>query len=170
MKKLILFVSLLLPLLARADEPAAPSPDAALDWFLGGTWIATLPPRKDGTPVRIELNFTKPDNKNGVRFESSFFFGDKRAPYTCGMYAWNAVRQKYVIFYTDSSGSVTTGDVTLEGALWLHELTASAKSGKAEPIQVRLTKVSADAFTNDIYIQKDGAWTPFISVRYERRQ
>jgi hypothetical protein len=174
MKKYLLVV-LLLPLFLRAAEPAAqstaaPSPDAALEWFLGGTWVANLPPQKDGTPVKIELSFTKPENKNGVRFESSFFFGAKRAPYTCGMYAWNAAKQKYAIFYTDSGGSLSTGEVSLDGDVYAHEFTATGKDGKVEPIRVRLTKTGADSFSNEIYVQKDGAWTQFISVRYERKQ
>ena len=31
------------------------------------------------------------------------------------------------------------------------------------------TKVSADVFTNEIFVMKDDAWTKVVEVRYERQ-
>lgn len=168
MKTLLLIGTIFLSVAARAAE-ASVSPYAALEWFLGGTWVATLPPKPDGTTLGIELKFDRPDNRQGLRFESAFLNGGKRAPYTCGMYAWDGAKRKFVIFYTDSSGSLNTGDVKLEGDVLAHEYTSIGAEGKIEPIRVRLTKLGADAFTNEIFVQKDGAWVNFITVRYERR-
>jgi hypothetical protein len=165
-------LAFMLPAFVRAaDAPAAPaaSPYAVLESFVGGVWIATLPPQKDQPPLRIELRFAWNENKQGVHFDSAWLAGDKRASYTSGMYAWNAAKKVLVMFYTDSSGALTEGTVAVEGNVLAHELTLTNKTGAVDNIRVRLTKLGSDAFTNEIFSQKDGAWTKFVEVRYERR-
>jgi len=154
---------------AVAKPKAAPSPYAALESFVGGRWVAALPADKDGNAMRIELRFAWAENRQGVRFDSAFVSGEKRAPYTSGLYGWDGAKGKLVIFYMDSSGSLTEGPVTQEGDVLVHELTVTDKAGKLELVRVRLTKVSADVFTNDIFVQKDGAWAKVVAVRYERQ-
>lgn len=174
MKKIFLLLSLLLTVPLCAADPGSAekpvSPYAPIAWFIGGNWVATLPTQKDGTTVKLELTFEWPANQQGLRFDSSFIVGGKRAPYSSGMYAWNAAKRKFTIFYTDSSGGLSEGDVTQEGDVFAHEFTATDKNGKVEPIRVRLTKVDADTFTNEIFVQKDGAWVKFVTARYERQK
>ena len=47
---------------------------------------------------------------------------------------------------------------------------ALTHDGKEERIQVKLTKIGADTFTNAIFVEKDGALMPLVTVRYERRK
>lgn len=153
----------------RSAETPAVSPYAVLESFVGGTWIATLPPEKDAPPLRLELRFAWTENKQGMRFDSTWLVGDKRAPYTSGMYAWNAAKKSLVMFYTDSSASLTEGTVATEGTVLAHELTVANKDGSIDHVRVRLTKVGRDDFTNEIFIQKDGEWKKFVEVKYARR-
>lgn len=176
MKKHPLLVSLLLALplqtfVRAADAPAASvvSPYAVMESFVGGTWVAKLPPQKDAPPMRIEMRFAWNENKQGMRFDSIWFTGDKPAPYTSGIYAWNAAKRNLVIVYTDSGGSLTEGTVTPEGNVLAHELTVTNKDGSVDSVRVKLTKVGPDVFTNEIFVRKEGAWTKFVEVRYERR-
>jgi hypothetical protein len=178
MKKHLLLVSLLLTLtlpavLRAADAAAAPtapaaSPYAILESFVGGTWIAALPPQKDQPPLRLELRFAWNENKQGVRFDSAWLAGEKRAPYTSGMYAWNAAKKSLIMFYTDSGGSLTEGTVAPEGNVLAHELTLANKDGSVDNVRVRLTKLGTDAFTNEIFVEKNGEWKKIVEVRYER--
>jgi hypothetical protein len=181
MKKLRPFVPLLTMALALAtcraaetaatdEKPGLASPLTVLESFAGGVWSGDLPAEKDGPQMKIELRFAWAENKTGLRFDSAFVRGGKRTPYSCGMYAWNAATRKFVIFYTDNSGSLVAGPVTQEGNVLVHELTITDAAGKIDVAQVRLTKVSADAFTNTIFLQKNGAWEKFVEVHYERHK
>lgn len=153
----------------RAETPAA-NPYAPLEFLVGGTWVAPLPVDKSGAKRALEARFTWTQNHHGVQFESAWTTGDKRAPYTSGMYAWDAAKGKIVIFYTDSGGSLVEGPVTLEGNVLAHELSSTDNSGKVEPVRVRLTKLSPDVFTNEIFLLKDSTWSKFVEVRYERQR
>jgi hypothetical protein len=150
-----------------AQEKAAPlEPLASL---VGGLWIGPVPVPAGKAPMVIELRFEWAENKQAIRFDSAFVSGDKKKPYTSGMYGWNAAKGKITIYYMDSGGNLTEGDITPEDGVLVNELQSTDPKGKVTPIRVRLTKVGDNAFTNDIYLQKDGAWAPFVNVRYERK-
>lgn len=172
MKTLLWLVALFVSVSLSADEPkpAAASPLAAVESLVGGLWVAQMPVPKDQPPLALELRFAWTENHQSIRFESAWVRGDKRKAYTDGFYAWNAAKQKLAIFYTDAGGNLTEGLITPEGDVLVNDLVSTAPDGKTEPIQVRLTKDGPDAFTNAIFLQKDGAWAPFVSVRYERKR
>lgn len=156
--------------LAAQEKAAAPaSPLEPLASLVGGVWVGALPPPKSGPAMQIELRFEWAENKQAIRFDSSFVQGDKKRPYTSGMYGWNAAKGKITIYYMDSGGNLTEGDITLEDGVLVNELQSTDPKGQVTPIRVKLTKVGDHAFTNDIYLQKDGAWAPFVNVRYERK-
>jgi hypothetical protein len=165
---LCLFV--LLASLARAADAKAPeSPLAPLASLVGGTWVGEVPVPDGRAPIQIELQFAWAENKQAVRFDSSFIREGKRQPYTSGLYAWNAAKGRLVIFYTDSGGSLTEGTITREGGILVNDLAVTEKSGKTTQVQVRLTKLDNDTFSNEIFVAKDGAWSPFVNVRYVRQ-
>jgi hypothetical protein len=172
MKKLLWVLALVASLNLSADEPKpAASPLTAVESLVGGVWVAQMEPAKDShAALLLELRFAWTDNHQSVRFASAWVRGDKRKAYTDGFYAWNAAKQKLAIFYTDAGGNLTEGLITPEGDVLVNDLVSTAPDGKAEPIQVRLTKDGPDAFTNAIFLQKDGAWAPFVTVRYERQK
>ena len=155
---------------AAEEKSAAPAPLAPLASLVGGTWVASVPTPAGNPPVKIELHFDWTENRQAIRFDSAFVSGDKKRPYTSGLYGWNAAKGKIAIFYMDSGGSLTEGDIGLEDGVLVNELRSTELSGKVSPIRVFLTKLGEDAFTNDIYVQKDGAWAPFVKVRYERQK
>ncbi len=172
MKKLFWMVALFVAgsVLAEDTKPAPVSPLAPLESLVGGTWIADVPVPGDQPPLQLELHFTWAENHHAIRFASAWVRGEKRSPYTDGLYAWNAAKQKIAIFYTDFGGNLVEGLIAPDGASLVNDLVSTAPDGKTTPIQVRLTKDGPDAFTNAIFLQKDGAWTPFVSVRYERKK
>jgi len=172
MKKILFSLPLILfCCCVRAADAGGPDAAAAatLKWFAGGMWSAPLPAGKDGVPMHLELRCTAPANGQGVRFESAFVHGDQPIPYTAGMYYWHPAKKQLAIFYTDASGSLTEGTITPEGDTLVHELTVSHANGTIEPVRVRLTKEGPDKFTNEIYVQKDGAWQKIVTVHYERK-
>jgi hypothetical protein len=170
MKKLLLLSVLWCVATVRAinEKPEATEPPLApLASLIGGLWVGDLPP--DGKmPMKIELRFAWAENKQAVRFDSAFVQGDKRSPYTSGMYVWSPAKGKIGIIYTDFSGSLTEGTITPEGGVLVNDLLVSHPDGKIDAVRVRLTKVGPDEFTNEIFVQKDGAWAPFVTVRYVR--
>jgi hypothetical protein len=155
---------------AEEKAPAPESPLAPLASLVGGLWVCPVPAPAGSAPVSIELRFEWTENRRAIRFDSAFVQGDKRKPYTSGMYGWNAAKGKIVIFYMDSGGSLTEGDITQENGMFVNDLHSTGPEGKVTPVRVQLTKEGDDAFVNDIYVQKDGAWAPLVKVRYERRK
>jgi hypothetical protein len=167
MKRLLLLLALV-PLRLAATSPAPLPPYAAVASLVGGTWSATLPPGKDGAPRSIELTFAWAQNHQGIRFDSAFVSGDKHVPYVSGLYAFNAATKKLEMFYSDAEGSLTRGPVTLTDGVLIHDLTESDSDGTVDQVQVRIAKFGQDAFTDDIYVSRSGAFVRVASVRYER--
>lgn len=129
-----------------------------------------MEPAKDAvSALTLELRFAWTDNHQSIGFASAWVRGEKRRAYTDGFYAWNAAKQKVAIYYTDGGGNLVEGLITRDGEAFVNDLTSTGPDGKTDLIQVRLTKDGTDAFTNAVFLQKDGAWTPFVSVRYERK-
>ena len=156
--------------LAMASVRAAEmkeSPLAPLASLVGGLWVGDLPPQGN-VPMKIELRFAWAENRQAVRFDSNFVQGDKRSPYTSGLYVWNPAKGRIGIVYTDFSGSLTEGTITREGEVLVNDLLVTHPDGKSEPVRVRLTKSGPDAFTNEIFVEKNGAWAPFVTVHYVR--
>ena len=171
MKKPLLAVALFVTVSLWAEEkPAAPAPLAAVESLVGGTWVADVPVPAGQPPLALEAKFTRAENKHAVLFESAFVRDGKHAPYTKGFYAWNAEKQKLAIFYTDSGGSLVEGLITPEDGVLVNDLVSTEPDGKLVRIRVRLTKIGNDTFTNAIFVEKDGAMAPFVTVRYERRK
>ena len=156
--------------LFAADAKPAPSPLEPLASLVGGVWVAQMEPAKDAVPaLTLELRFAWTDNHQSIGFASAWVRGEKRKAYTDGFYAWNAAQQKIAIVYTDAGGSLVEGLITRDGEALVNDLTSTGPDGKTDLIQVKLTKDGPDAFTNAIFLRKDGAWAPFVTVRYERK-
>ena len=175
MKTLLLLCALLLSVTVRADDtpaPAAaqPSPLAQLAALVGGLWVGDVPVAKGAPPLKLEARFAWTENQRAIHFESVFVTSTKRAPYTDGLYAWDGAKGKLVIFYVNNDGDLTEGVITPEGGAMVNELTVTEPSGKTYPVRVRLTMVGPDVFTNEIFLMKDKAWAPFVTVRYERQK
>jgi phage-related minor tail protein len=114
------------------------------------------------------MHFSWLANKQGLRFDSTFIQGNKSGPYTSGMYVWNAAKRKLQIVYTDSSGSLTEGVVTQDENVLVHDLTVTKADATVESVRVRLTKADPNAFTNEIFVFKNKAWSRIVEARYQR--
>ena len=170
MKK-YLFASLALFTFGAIAAPAeTASPLAPVASLVGGVWIADLPVKEGQAPTQLEARFAWTENKQAIRFSSAFIREGKTSPYTDGFYAWNAVKGKLVIYYTDSKGGLTEGLITEEGGSLLCDLTVFEQNRETTPVRVRTTKVGDDVFTNEIMLKKDGEWARFVMVRYVRQK
>jgi hypothetical protein len=143
---------------------------ASLGFLAGGTWRADLPPGSDGRKAGIEARFEWTQNHQGIRFDSAWLVGDKKYPYTSGIYLWNPQLKQIVISYSDDEGALTTGAVNLANEVFAHDLQVIYPSGKIEKVQTKLTHSGSSSFTNAIYRLKDGQWDKFVEVRYEKVQ
>ncbi len=172
-----LVLGLLASALVRGDDinipakaPAVPEiPLAPMTFLVGGLWKASPPPAANGAPVsNIELRVDWTNNHQSLRFESAWVRDGKTTPYTSGFYAWDGVKKQIIFIYTDGVGTLTQGAVTREGDALVHEITMTARDGKVSVARSRMTPKGPNAFTNEIFLQKDGAWSKLIGVTYER--
>jgi hypothetical protein len=153
---------------AEQKSPQA-SPLSPIAFLVGGTWTAKLPKGPPGAPSSIETHFDWGANHQNIRFDSYFVSGEKRFPYTSGMYGWNPGKRKIVFWYSDSEGSLHEGAVTKEGLVLVQDFTITDKDGKVTNARSRLTQPGPDAFNNEILVAKEGGeWQRIVEVKYER--
>jgi hypothetical protein len=134
--------------------------------FLIGAWRGELPAQPDGQKMAVESKFDWTANHQGIRFESVWLIGDKRYPYTSGMYVWDPEKNRPIITYVDGEGTLTTGTVEISGDVYQHELHVVEAGGKAELVRATVHQVDETTYTNTIFIMKDGKWTKFAEVKY----
>ncbi|MDQ6913262.1 MAG: hypothetical protein M3128_10355 [Verrucomicrobiota bacterium] len=155
---------------ARESAPSATttSPFAPVAFLVGGLWRGDLPPTPDGKKMSIELRCDWAANHQGIRFDGAFVVDGKRAPYTSGIYNWNAAKKQLVFTYSDAEGNLIEGAVTIENGALVHNFTSTDSHGKIEKARAIITSRGADAYTNDIFVEKDGGLQKMVSVKYER--
>lgn len=169
MKKTALLI--LLAATALGAEPAAPaSPFDPIAFWVGGSWHGQLPPPPGGgTAPTLVTTFAWMENRRAIRFDTVAVAGERRRPYTSGVYGWHPARKTLVFWYTDAAGGLTEGTVVIEGGVLVHEFTAVDAAGQVTPYRARVTPDGADAYWNEIFHQENGEWKSFVKVRYERR-
>ncbi len=118
--------------------------------------------------MSIELRCEWAANHQGIRFDGAFVVDGKRAPYTSGIYGWNAAKKQLVFTYSDAEGNLIEGAVTIENGALVHDFTSTDLHGKIEKARAIITPRGADAYTNDIFVEKDGSLQKMVSVKYER--
>jgi len=149
----------------------APPQYAILESYVGGTWVGELPPQKSGGHAQFELHFSWVESRQGVRFESYYVEGERRVPYTSGMYVWNPAKKRLTTVYTDANGALTEGVISQDSATVLvQDLVIANRDGSVDSARVRRTKESADAFNEEIFVYKDKAWAKVAEVKYGRRK
>ena len=152
---------------SSGQSPTDPLGD--IKFLVGGVWSADLPATPDGTHMSTELKADWTPNHQAIRFDSVFVSNGKRTPYTSGCYFWNAAKARTVFAYADREGSLIEGDVFLENGALRHEFTITNREGKVEKVRALITPHLPDGYTNDIFIEKEGAWSKMASVSYRRR-
>ena len=173
MKLLVLLTRLALPLVlanakgAEATPPTA-SPYAPITFLVGGVWRGELPTAPDGKKMSIELRCDWAANHQGIHFDGTFLIDGKRAPYTSGSYNWDAAKRRIVFRYSDAEGNLTDGAVELENGALVHNFNIAKSDGSLEIARAVITPNGADAYTNDIFVTKDGSLQKMVSVQYKR--
>src|ERR1700726_4683375 len=153
----ILFFSLVA--FSRGADSAGPSTTSPFDpiaFLVGGVWRGDLPPAADGK--KIELRCEWAANHQGIRFDGAFLVNGKRAPYTSGVYSWNPAKHQIVFVYSDAQGNLTEGAVDLKDGALVHNFTITDPSGKVERARAVITPQGPNAYTNDIFVEKDGSF------------
>ncbi len=153
-----------------ADAPAGPSPLDPLAYWVGGTWRGELPPAPDGRVVAIETVFHWTENRQAVRFESTFVAGEKRAAYCSGIYGWDPGRNAIAFWYFDNGGTLYQGTVTVENDVLAHDFTATSRAGEVDHFRARVQRLGPDAYENTIQhpAEAGGEWQTIAVVRYHR--
>ena len=168
-------LSLLTLVIVRADElsptPAGTkkSPFDPIAFLVGGVWRGELPPGPNDTPISIEMRAEWLPNHQGIGFNGTYVAKDSRMPYTSGCYFWNAAKEQIVFVYSDNEGGLTEGAVTLEGKALRHDFTITNIHGKVEKARAIITPLGRDAYSNEIMLEKDGAWQKVVTVQYLRK-
>ena len=166
----LLFFTLACSFTALAETTNQPAATglASLGFLVGGTWRADLPPGADSRKMGIEARFEWTQNHQGIRFDSAWLAGDKKYPYSSGVYLWNPQLKQVVISYSDAEGALTTGTVSRADQVFEHDLQVIDSSGKIEKVRAKLTYSGSGSYTNAIYRLKDGQWDKFVEVHYNK--
>jgi hypothetical protein len=155
-----------------AEPPAATvtpvSPFEPIAFLVGGVWRAQLPPNGNGTRPSIELRCDWSANHQGIRFDGTVVVNGKRAPYTSGIYNWNAAKRQLVFVYSDAEGNLTEGAIDMENGALIHNFTVTDVRGKIEKARAIITPKTQNTYTNEILVEKNGSLQRLVSVDYAR--
>ncbi len=155
---------------AAGDGPAKESPLAPLAFLAGGKWRAVMPARTEDNPMSIEQQIDWSENRQVLRFESTFVQGSKRTPYVVGMYFWHPSRKQIAFIYADNAGNLIEGAVTRKDDTLVHEFTITDPDSKLTRARAIITLRGPDLYTNEIFVEKDGAFEKVVNARYERKK
>lgn len=165
--RLLPFIILLVA--AAPGRGAGDTPLAPITFWAGATWRGQLPPPPEGgSAPTLETTFTWMENGRVLRFDTVAMVGDRRRPYVSGIYTWHPGRGMIVFHYADVGGALTDGAVTVEDGVLAHEFTVTDATRATTSYRARITRDGNDAYWNEIFHLEDGAWKPFVKVRYER--
>lgn len=154
---------------AVAAENSPPSAYEAWGPWIGGVWVAQLPPDKDGDPRRMELSYTWGDNRASVRSEESVFKGETQADHVTGLISWNAADQDFRFQGTAPDGEVDVGTLRSDAGAWVCEVTRTERAGTAARERAVIKLVSADVATYQRFQLRGGFFVKVLDLRLERR-
>lgn len=164
---LLLFVAPRAPL-ASAQPTQAASPLEPLAFWVGGSWLGSVPGGPDGTVRRLESQFSWMENRQAIRFDSFMIVGDRRSPYCSGIYGWHPEKKSLVFWYYDAAGTFYEGTVAVEGDRLVHDFTTTARSGAQTRYRANITAQRPDVWVNEILQPEGEGWKHLVTVRYER--
>lgn len=154
---------------AAADAPPPPSVYGAWEPWIGGVWVAQLPPDDDGTPRHMELSYTWGDNRASVRCEVSVFKGETQSGRVTGLISWNGADQDFRFQGSSSDGDVEVGALRHEAGAWVCEVNRTARNGAVSRERILTRLVSADVASCQRFQLRGGFFTRILDLRVERR-
>ena len=167
MSRLIILVLGIVSMTLAGQQPGS-SPLGPISFLVGGVWRGELPAAANGEKTSIEMRCDWTPNHQAIRFDSAFVRASQPAPYTSGMYCWNAAKDQIVFTYCDAEGNLTEGVVFQETNTLRHEFTITDRQGKTEKARAIITPHLPDNYSNEIFVEKDGAWQKIANVSYRR--
>jgi hypothetical protein len=165
-----LSIAIAQPALCQDAQPAkAPvvKPIAAMDWLIGGVWTADVSP-PGGAPVQIETRYLRSDNSAFVRFTTHFVSDKGTLKNYDGNFFWNADQSALAMWYTDASGGIIQGPVTIHADTMSMTFRATDFDGKMADLRATVVRKNIDTYSWQLEEKQPGPWKPLLSLEYRR--
>jgi hypothetical protein len=146
------------------------SPYGPLERQIGGTWWCQLPPDKNGVLQHEEAVFTWADNKQGIKGDLWLVKGDVRGSHTTQLTVWNGAERKFILTGTDSEGNLKQSVTSLEGDVFVSDLTFTKGDGTIVKTHARGTFLNADLWRVEMFKSKSGEWVKVQDLIFERHR
>ena len=153
---------------ARAAEPPAGDPLAALSWLAGGTWVSEIQ-ASDGRPLRVESKFDWAEHGRALKYVIHFRTAERTIPQYEGVYFWHPGKKQIHMLQIDRSGNITESVATVDGDTIKQENQATAADGTTRPQRVSVARKGDDAFEFKALVQRDGEWADAVGFTYKRK-
>ena len=153
---------------SQAARSPAPSPVAALEWLLGGTWIADGSKMAPGLE-RIETRYVWSDNNAFIRFTTHFVTDNATIKNYDGSFFWNPESSSLAMWYMDARNGITQGPVVADANAFVMKFHGPDFEGKPADLRVTVTRKDPNLYTWVVdEALPDGAWKPLASLDYRR--
>jgi uncharacterized protein YndB with AHSA1/START domain len=148
-----------------ADEPAKKPLDpvlAKLEPLVGGVWI------NDNPGFVVENRFTWAFNNTVIQAHATLGKGSAHETYGAGYMGSDPIAKN--VYYVDVHGgdSVLKGTVATAGDEFVFEFITIV--GKPAKYRETMKFVSKDEYTFTIFADKNGTWTPMVTMTMHRKQ
>lgn len=153
---------------ARAAEPPADHPLAALSWLVGDAWVAELQ-SSEGKPLRVEARFEWGRSGRTLHYVIDFSAGDRTVTQYEGTYYWHPGRRQVAMVQVDRNGNVTESVAKVEGGTMTQENQATQADGTTRPQRVSTVRKGDDEFEFKALVQRDGEWVEAVGFTYRRQ-
>ena len=172
------YSSLLLALLVSAAslfaQSAAKSPEPTplnqIGWLTGGTWVAEIKDVQGALTTRIENRIRWSENKQLIKFATTFISHNKPEVHYEGIYAWDPAKKQISFWYTDQDGNLTQGTAAMSGETLTQDFDIIHINGKADRLRSLIVRENPDSYNWNVSAQKNGQWAELFHLHYVREK
>ena len=147
-----------------------PSPLNQIGWLTGGTWVAEVKDAQGVSATRIENRIRWSENKQLIKFATTFISHNKPEIHYEGIYAWDPAKKQISFFYADNDGNFTQGTAAMSGETLTQDFDIFNTNGRNDKLRSLMVRDTPDSYNWNVLAQKNGQWVELFHLRYTREK
>ncbi len=149
---------------------SVPTPETYADWepYIGGYWVAKLPPESDGLPKEMRRTYSWANNKEGVIIKGVDLKGGKITSTMSGLTVWNANEHRFHFQGSFTNGLISQSSIVREGDSFVGDITQTAKDGTVNKGKARMKLINPNLISYQLFEQRFGEWIQVLDLNMER--
>jgi hypothetical protein len=159
------------PVPPTIETASIPTPEVYADWepYIGGYWVAKLPPESDGLPKEMRRTYSWAPNKDGVIIKGVDLKGGKITTPMSGLTVWNANEHRFHFQGTFTTGLISQSSLVREGDSFVGDITQTAKDGTVYKGKSRMKLINPNLGSCQFFELRFGEWIQVLDLQMERQ-